>query len=93
VHSLDLKTDLSAFPGVSDVTTDSERERVVVSFVDDSKATVERDPLDLFARRESYIMSLSGQRQASHDLIFVGRPRDKVIEHLADLATRAAAAA
>lgn len=93
MHSLDLRTDLTALPGVADVVTDSERERVVVTFVDGSKAIVERDPLDLFARRDSYIMSLSDQRQAPHDVVCLGRPRAKVIEHLAELATRAAAAA
>ena len=87
---LDIRTDLSALPGVPDVSADSQRERVVVSFVDGSKAIVERDPLDLSARRDSYIMSLSGQPQAFQDVIFVGRPRAKVIEHLAELAARAA---
>lgn len=72
------------------MSADSQRESVVVSFVDGSKAIVERDPLDLFARRDSYIMSLSGQPQALQNEIFVGRLRAKVIEHLAELAARAA---
>jgi hypothetical protein len=70
---LDMRTDLSALPGVSDVSADSGQERVIVSFVDGSKAIVERDPLDLFARRDSYIMSLPSQPQALQDVVFVGR--------------------
>jgi hypothetical protein len=60
--ALNLRTDLSTLPDVSAVTGDLDRERVVVTFVDGSTATVERDPLDPFARRDSNIMSLSGQR-------------------------------
>jgi hypothetical protein len=61
-----------------------------VSFVDGSTATIERDPLDLFARWDSYIMGLSRQPKYRSDVIFVGRPKTKVIEHIAELAARAA---
>jgi len=44
---LDMRTDLSALPGVSDVSANSRQACVVVSFVDWSKPIVERDPLDL----------------------------------------------
>ena len=90
MNEIDLQTDLSTLPGVSDVYRDSERKRLFVSFVDGSTATIERDPLDLFARRDSYIMSLSGQPKDRPDVIFVGRPRAKVIEHITELAARAA---
>ncbi|MDN7880054.1 hypothetical protein [Burkholderia aenigmatica] len=90
MNELDLRTDLTTLPGVSDVYRDSERKRLFVSFVDGSTATIERDPLDLFARRDSYIMSLSGQPQDKPEVIFVGRPRTVVIAHIAELAALAA---
>ncbi|MFC5429691.1 hypothetical protein ACFPTO_12925 [Paraburkholderia denitrificans] len=90
MSELDLQTDLSTLPGVSDVYRDPERRRLLVGFVDGSTATIDRDPLDLFARRDSYIMGLFGQPQGRPDVNFVGRPRAKVIEHIADPAARAA---
>ena len=89
MSSLDLRTDLTTMPGVSAVTADADRERVVIAFVNGSAAIVERDPLDLFARRDSYIVTLSGQRTE----VFIGRPRAKVIEHLTQLAAAAVRAA
>lgn len=88
----DLQTDLTAILGVAGGSADGERARVIVSFVDGSKATIERNPSGVFARRDFYAVSLSGQRQAAHNVALVGRPRAKVIEQLSKLATRVAAA-
>lgn len=62
MRMIEVGTDLTAMPGVRDVTPDSEGERIIVTFVDGSSATIERDPLALFSRRDSYIMRLSGGR-------------------------------
>jgi hypothetical protein len=86
---LDLRTDLTTVAGVSTVTADADRKRVVVTFVNGSTAIVERDPLDLFASRDSYIVTLSGQRNETFD----GRPHAQVIEHLTQLAADAVRAA
>jgi hypothetical protein len=93
VNDIDLQIDPSTLRGVSDVYRDPERRRLFVNFVDGSRATIERDPLDLFAQRDSYTMGLSGQPHGNHDVIFVGRPRVRVIAHIAELAARAAISA
>ncbi|MFM0742163.1 hypothetical protein PQQ51_33485 [Paraburkholderia xenovorans] len=88
----EVGSDLTAMPGVRDVTPDSEGGRIIVAFVDGSTAIIERDPLALFSRRDSYIMKLSGDGADCAGTVVLGRPRAKVIETLAELARRAASA-
>ncbi|MGF6995506.1 hypothetical protein [Paraburkholderia sp. GAS32] len=92
MRMIEVGTDLTAMPGVRDVTPDSEGERIIVTFVDGSSATIERDPLALFSRRDSYIMRLSGGRADCAGTVVLGQPRAKVIEKLAELGGRAASA-
>ncbi|MGF6782542.1 hypothetical protein [Paraburkholderia sp. GAS334] len=87
---IEVGTDLTTMLGVRDVMPDSEGERIIVTFVDGSTATIERDPLALFSRRDSYIMRLSGGRVDCAATVVLGQPRAKVIEKLAELAGHAA---